>query len=291
MQVLIGLVALGHAKPGYNYAQPQQGLVNQSPQGFVGQPHQDASLLHQQPQQSLIESQSSSSLQQPSAVYLPQAQSQTAGFQQGLSPLNFLQFLPVGSFEQNFSPIRTPIQPQIQAAPIQALIQPQIQAAPIQAPSPILVPTQLRPPVQQQLTQVPPQEAVVTKHVYVHVAPEDPPQLLPPPAAPRKHYKIIFIKAPTQASHQRQVIQAAAQQAPIEEKTLVYVLVDRPQQQVVVQPPVQPSKPEVYFIKYKAAAAAPSPVKSGESTSSLFSSGASAPSAQYGPPGYQKRST
>ncbi|KAH1001785.1 hypothetical protein HUJ04_005753 [Dendroctonus ponderosae] len=307
--VLLGLVALAQSKPGYQYAQPQQGvaLVNQN---FVGQ---SASLANQQPQQSLVESQSSSSLQQvlpplsqsqPSTVYLPQAQSQAGGYQQSLSPINFLQFLPPASFEQNLAPIQAPLQTSVQV-PIQSSLQTSIQA-PIQAPNLLAPntpePTQFLQPVQQQLIQAPPQGAIVTKHVYVHVAPEEPllaPQVLPPPPAPRKHYKIIFIKAPSQAS-QRQVIQVPAQQAPAEEKTLVYVLVDRPQQpQVVVQQPVvqQPSKPEVYFIKYKASAAAagaaagPSPVSSGESTSSLFSSGASAPSPQYGPPGYQKRST
>lgn len=40
-----------------------------------------------------------------------------------------------------------------------------------------------------------------------------------------------------------------------EEKTLVYVLVKRPDEQpevvIPTQPPTQPSKPEVYFIRYK----------------------------------------
>lgn len=40
-----------------------------------------------------------------------------------------------------------------------------------------------------------------------------------------------------------------------EEKTLVYVLVKKPEEQpeivIPTQAPTQPSKPEVYFIKYK----------------------------------------
>lgn len=155
--------------------------------------------------------------------------------------------------------------------------------------------------------QVSPQSPLVTKHVYVHVAPEEPPlppQIISSPP-PRKTYKIIFIKAPSVAA-QQPVIHLPAAPAATEEKTLVYVLVDKPQQpQIVVPAPTAAasSKPEVYFVKYKAnpkpvlstatssvaqtAIVPPQPsVSSGESTSSLFSGGISP---KYGPPGYQKR--
>ncbi|XP_026761216.1 uncharacterized protein LOC113520151 [Galleria mellonella] len=108
----------------------------------------------------------------------------------------------------------------------------------------------------QQSYQVQQQPAQVFKHFYVHAAPEDdePPKfrkpiVLPPP---QKHYKIIFIKTPS-------VQQSAPQVVPIqqqnEEKTIVYVLVKKPEniQQDVVIPKVDqkpPAKPEVFFVKY-----------------------------------------
>lgn len=69
---------------------------------------------------------------------------------------------------------------------------------------------------------------------------------------PQKHYKIIFIKAPSQPSYARVQQQLATQS---EEKTLVYVLVKKPDTpeeiRALPQPTHIPSKPEVYFIKYK----------------------------------------
>jgi hypothetical protein len=71
-------------------------------------------------------------------------------------------------------------------------------------------------------------------------------------AAPRKHYKIIFIKAPSAPSVSQQVAAAQAQNS---EKTLIYVLVKKPDEINFEAPepssPLAPSKPEVYFIKYK----------------------------------------
>ncbi|XP_066260647.1 uncharacterized protein [Euwallacea similis] len=102
----------------------------------------------------------------------------------------------------------------------------------------------------------PPQLPTVHKHVYVHVAPEEPQEIKPqrviPTAAPQKHYKIIFIKAPNPPTPTAPIIPVQPQD---EEKTLVYVLVKKPEEQpeiVVPTPaPTQPSKPEVYFIRYK----------------------------------------
>ncbi|XP_060535223.1 uncharacterized protein LOC132707395 [Cylas formicarius] len=157
---------------------------------------------------------------------------------------------------------------------------------------------------------------LVTKNIYVHVPPSEPqplPQVLPAPAI-RKNYKIIFIKAPeVQAAPIVRASSPLAGQS--EEKTLVYVLVKKPEEPQIVVPspaPTEPSKPEVYFIRYKApgnGASAPlapqqvdsgsnalpvvedvarqgSPVRSGESSSVLFSGGV--PGSKYGPPGYQK---
>lgn len=64
----------------------------------------------------------------------------------------------------------------------------------------------------------------------------------------QKHYKIIFIKAPETPSISHQLLQQ--QQQVNEEKTLVYVLVKKPESIHEIQPQVQqtvtqPSKPEV----------------------------------------------
>ncbi|XP_055688565.1 uncharacterized protein LOC129793044 [Lutzomyia longipalpis] len=133
----------------------------------------------------------------------------------------------------------------------------------------------------------PPQAApIIHKHVYVHVPPPEPeyiaqkkPIVLPPP---QKHYKIVFIKAPSAPAPTAPVIPAL----PInEEKTLVYVLVKRPDEQPdVVVPtaaPTQPSKPEVYFIRYKTQKQDGYP----ESVSPVPSAAYGAPpSSQYGVP-------
>ncbi|KAF9802413.1 hypothetical protein SFRURICE_009095 [Spodoptera frugiperda] len=132
----------------------------------------------------------------------------------------------------------------------------------------------------------PPQQPIVHKHVYVHVPPPDndipaprKPIWVPPP---QKHYKIVFIKAPTPPTPTAPIIPVQPQN---EEKTLVYVLVKKPEEQpdiVIPTPaPTQPSKPEVYFIRYKTQkqegypAAAPKPE---------YGPPASAPSSEYGAP-------
>lgn len=98
--------------------------------------------------------------------------------------------------------------------------------------------------------------STVQKHIYVHVPPPEPEDLAPPriiPVAPaQKHYKIIFIKAPAAPNPTVPVIPLQPQN---EEKTLVYVLVKKPDDIPdinIPQPiPTQPTKPEVYFIRYK----------------------------------------
>ncbi|XP_026730577.1 eukaryotic peptide chain release factor GTP-binding subunit-like [Trichoplusia ni] len=104
--------------------------------------------------------------------------------------------------------------------------------------------------------QIQQQPAQIFKHFYVHAAPEDPepprpraPIVLPPP---QKHYKIIFVKTPSEASSQQVIAPVQPQH---EEKTIVYVLVKKPDEpKDLVLPKIEqkpPSKPEVYFIKYK----------------------------------------
>ena len=98
--------------------------------------------------------------------------------------------------------------------------------------------------------------ATVQKHIYVHVPPPEPETFRPSRPiqvpTPQKHYKIIFIKAPTPPTPTAPVLPAFAQD---EQKTLIYVLVKRPEEApeitVPTPAPTQPSKPEVYFIRYK----------------------------------------
>lgn len=99
------------------------------------------------------------------------------------------------------------------------------------------------------------QPAQVFKHFYLHSAPEEPEEpkyrqvpVLPPP---QKHYKIIFIKTPSQQAAAPQLVPVQQQN---EEKTIVYVLVQKPEEGgEIVVPKVEqkpPAKPEVFFIKY-----------------------------------------
>lgn len=124
------------------------------------------------------------------------------------------------------------------------------------------------PPAQEYGPPIP--EKIISKNVYVHVPPEEPVEYAPSKQieipVPRKHYKIVFIKAPTPPSPTAPVIPVQPQD---EHKTLVYVLVKKPdpEPEIVIPTPAttEPSKPEVYFIKYKQAPA-------------------TEPQSQYGPP-------
>ncbi|XP_031624467.1 leucine-rich repeat extensin-like protein 5 isoform X2 [Contarinia nasturtii] len=124
-----------------------------------------------------------------------------------------------------------------------------------------------------------PQQALIQKHIYVHVPPPQEDEFAQPhnavaPVQAQKHYKIIFIKAPSAPSVSAQQLQQLAQPQ-TEEKTLVYVLVKKPESvseltQNLQAAPTQPSKPEVYFIKYKAQKEQSSlPVQSGSAEASL----------------------
>ncbi|XP_030573914.1 extensin [Drosophila novamexicana] len=104
-----------------------------------------------------------------------------------------------------------------------------------------------------------PQETRVHKHIYVHVPPKDfeeedavQPRVHHELGPKQKHYKIVFIKAPSAPALRAPVVPPPPQN---EEKTLIYVLHKKPDQEqdIVIPspPPTKPSKPEVYFIKYK----------------------------------------
>ncbi|KAB0795939.1 hypothetical protein PPYR_10000 [Photinus pyralis] len=93
------------------------------------------------------------------------------------------------------------------------------------------------------------------KHVYFFAAPEEESsgrlriQIVP---NSQRNTKIIFVKAPSYGAVQPEVI---APPSISEDKTLVYVLVKRPDHGGSISIPagagVKASKPEVYFIKYK----------------------------------------
>lgn len=96
---------------------------------------------------------------------------------------------------------------------------------------------------------------IITKSFYIHAAPEEPeentgPKFVPV-ARPQKNYKIIFIKAPAYGVNS-QIVPVAPQN---EEKTIIYVLSKKPTiNENIELPPVpttEPTKPEVFFIKYK----------------------------------------
>lgn len=100
----------------------------------------------------------------------------------------------------------------------------------------------------------------IFEYISVHVAPpeldEPEPQTnqLDGPAPAHKHVQILFIKAP--APPKSRSLAALLQAPRSEEKTLVYVLVKKPEQideiaQAQAQAEQKVNKPEVYFIKYK----------------------------------------
>lgn len=97
---------------------------------------------------------------------------------------------------------------------------------------------------------------VIHKHVYIHIPPPEPEYAAEIPINSvqpvQKHYRIIFIKAPTMSAPTAQV---PAIQAVTEEKTIVYVLVKKPDNTPIISTTIPvttpPSKPEVYFIRYK----------------------------------------
>ncbi|XP_022211838.1 uncharacterized protein LOC111067105 [Drosophila obscura] len=69
---------------------------------------------------------------------------------------------------------------------------------------------------------------------------------------PQKNYRVVFIKAPAGDNAN---VKYSAEFAPQEEKTVIYVLSkkdnDLDATDIATPAPTQPSKPEVFFIKYK----------------------------------------
>ncbi|KAJ2954328.1 hypothetical protein O0L34_g2586 [Tuta absoluta] len=97
---------------------------------------------------------------------------------------------------------------------------------------------------------------VVTKHIYFHAPPpdlEERPVQQGISMPPKKVYNIVFIKVPSQESRSYvngRVI-SASHQAPIEDKTLIYVLVKKPEPQPQQKPRPVTSEHEVFYVKYK----------------------------------------
>ncbi|XP_073828522.1 uncharacterized protein [Musca autumnalis] len=97
---------------------------------------------------------------------------------------------------------------------------------------------------------------VITKHFYLHTAPEDNDgqEIVKyiNIGRPQKNYRVVFIDAPSNTNNKAKVI---ANVAPTEEKTAIYVLSKKNNAldintEVVTPAPVN-NKPEVFFIKYK----------------------------------------
>ena len=101
-----------------------------------------------------------------------------------------------------------------------------------------------------------PDEPIINKHFYIHSAPEEPESNRPPKhftlGKAQKNYRVVFIRAPASSIRNTQL---SAEYAPQEEKTHIYVLSQKEQEinvnDIVTPSPTQPSKPEVFFIKYQ----------------------------------------
>lgn len=69
---------------------------------------------------------------------------------------------------------------------------------------------------------------------------------------PQKNYRVVFIKAPNSGAGN---VKYSAEFAPQEEKTVIYVLNKKDNEldagDIATPAPTTPSKPEVFFIKYK----------------------------------------
>lgn len=95
---------------------------------------------------------------------------------------------------------------------------------------------------------------IIHKHIYFHVPPpeiEETGKIIPP-ILRKKNYKILFIKTPLQESKSNLArLQEQMQNAAIEDKTLIYVLVKKPEEpKPVVLPIAKPSDHQVFFVKY-----------------------------------------
>lgn len=108
----------------------------------------------------------------------------------------------------------------------------------------------------QSLVDVPTVEPVIKKHIYFHMPPPDLEERRPvihPKHPPKKTYNILFIKVPSQDSiYANNIQELLRNRFATEEKTLIYVLVKKPEEQTVLLPnPVKTSEHEVFYVKYK----------------------------------------
>ncbi|XP_050515794.1 uncharacterized protein LOC126890690 [Diabrotica virgifera virgifera] len=98
------------------------------------------------------------------------------------------------------------------------------------------------------------EKPLITKNVYFFTAPEDEavvkPRIYFEPT--RKHVNVVYIKAPAAPSLGPIEITPPKQESP--EKTVVYVLVKKPEEQKIIVKPgptAKPANPDVFFINYK----------------------------------------
>uniref|UniRef100_A0A1A9V6E2 DUF243 domain-containing protein n=1 Tax=Glossina austeni TaxID=7395 RepID=A0A1A9V6E2_GLOAU len=98
---------------------------------------------------------------------------------------------------------------------------------------------------------------LITKTIFIHSAPEETEEDIDQEAIqlaqqPRKHYNVIFVKAPSQTSKATALSLVKGLK---EEKTVVYVLSKKTTaadlQDAIADTPRHINKPEVFFIKYR----------------------------------------
>jgi len=100
------------------------------------------------------------------------------------------------------------------------------------------------------------QEPIIHKQFFTVAAPEEHENLERSKhlviGRPQKNYRVVFIKAPSSSNAN---VRLSAEYAPKEEKTVIYVLSKKDNQlevnDIATPAPTVPSKPEVFFIKYK----------------------------------------
>ncbi|XP_018027510.1 translation initiation factor IF-2-like, partial [Hyalella azteca] len=90
---------------------------------------------------------------------------------------------------------------------------------------------------------------IVTRNLFLYNAPKHEQTYAPPPHIPdpKVHYNFVFVRTPEQDGGIDPIVVPPPQQ-----KTLVYVLSERPdqQQQEVIEVPSTPTKPEVFYVAY-----------------------------------------
>ncbi|XP_045489919.1 uncharacterized protein LOC123690540 [Pieris rapae] len=96
------------------------------------------------------------------------------------------------------------------------------------------------------------QSPSIIKHIYFHVPqPEIEEYVRPNRPQAKKTYRILFIKLPAQTLFNSQT-QSIIKPSAIEEKTLIYVLIKKPEEkQIIVPTSHKLSEHEVVFVKYR----------------------------------------